>query len=754
MMKRTETEFTATLDEVRRFLPNLIQACNDVEQLFYEPMTDQSWQYFGEVVQAMDDLYKTLNVLAADISELNIYKALDSSIVQAVSELSEKFQALNECVDVEDHIGASDTIRYELIPLFEQLANELGEEQAVLDQRFQANMKVLQARFPQACEEINGLEMDHGRYQLIYSRNGQPNLCNTDNTEEDLCIYSRYNPAEEAARWIRQIADKVEEKTDIIMYGLGLGYHAEAYAKAYPEHRLTIYEPDEQIFLAAMRVVDLEILLKQLNVVDIVVGSKKSLRDKMFYKFLKFFKGDPQFIVLPYYYRLNKIDTEQFSKDAQIAMLDYIGSLQIYKHFGDEWIENSLNNMAATLSCPSVKGLKDRFTGMTAVVAGAGPSLAADIEILRELKDHAFIIAAGSTIQSLLHYGVEPHLIVSMDGGEPNYEAFKGLNIQHIPLLYTPTIKYRIIDEQGDNLLHVHFTNDNVTRNVMDLTPDDPIFSPSHSVTGTAIQAAIYMGCKKIIFTGQDLSYPGENLYSPGARHLSADHNDRIIKGAVQTVENVQGTMNRTNDGMRTTLADIEDMLAEYPEIAFVNTSSLGAKIKHTIFKPMREVLEEVKGDTIEPDFFIKEMKILNTYEEQRKKDVAYRMLRLPDNIRRCQERLKSIDQYIDKVFGLSRTNQKKCFQMFEEIEKEWKLVIDDIAFQGLYNMLFRNELNDFERDLPELTYEQNLINKAKLAQTIMQPLVKEMIARTPSLLVKAEEGARRIKERMPELAG
>ncbi|PWW08349.1 hypothetical protein DFQ01_10170 [Paenibacillus cellulosilyticus] len=745
-MEQLVNQTKEIVEEVKQFLPNLIQACELVEPLFYETMTDHSWQQFGEVVQAMDDLYRTLNSIHADLVKAAEYQALAPRIERFNITLSELFQQLNSCVDEEDGVGASDTLKFVLLPLFRQLAIDMGEEEAVKERRFQANLYFLKERFPSAYQEIVETVTENQRYSNAFSRNGSPNISWMDKDGKRRYLYSQYEPEHEASRWVDTITAKVAGKAGVMMYGFGLGYHALAYAKAFPEHQLSIYEPDEQMVLAAMRVIEFESLFTRLNAYDFVVGTKKHQRDRMFYRFLKYMKGEPEIVVLPPYYRLNSSDMDAFSADAQLAILNYVGSVRLYDKFGSEWVSNTLYNLAATLTSPSIKGLKNRFADKTAVIAGAGPSLAEDIELLRRMKNHALIIAAGSTIQSLLHYGVEPHLIVSMDGGEPNYDAFKGLNIQHIPLLYTPMIKYRIIDEQKNNLLHVHLTNDVVTQRIMELTPDDPMFAPNHSVTGTAIQAAIYMGCKEIVFTGQDLSFPGDNFYAPGARHVNKEASDAVLGRATETVENVKGTFNRTNTSMRTTLADIEDLLADHPEVKFTNTSSMGAKIRNADFEPMASVLERMQAFIIENDEVAKQLAQLDKYDVNRAQQIRSRIKEMPEQLKRCQEQLRQIDRCIVQAAELSRTNPNKCLNLFYDIDREWKKVVGSLPFKSLYMLLYRNELNRFERDLPELTKESKMIQKAGLAREIMQPLIRDMLNRTPELMDITAESLRRVE--------
>lgn len=748
MAQKVNLHVEGIIEDIKPFLPKLIQACETVVEILYRPMSAGSWEQLGDVVEGMDDLYRTLSSVHSEMVNGDRYYVLEPSIARFIESLKHNFQAMNACIDEENYAGASDFLKYELIPLFQQLQIEFGEEKKDLEYRFSVNMSYFQKKYPKLYEQLNKISRDQYKYQLFYSKNGLPNLCVINDGKPEF-LYSLYNPVHACQRWVERIAEKVEDKTYIIQYGFGFGYHALRYVEEYPEHKLCIFEPDEQILLAAMCVFDMRDIFDRLPIVDFVVGIDKVERDRMFFRFLKFMKGEPQIIALPIYDRLRNFDQRGFSKDAQIAILNYASSVSIYEKQGLQWLTNSMYNLAATLTTPSIQGLKNRLNGMTAVIAGAGPSLEADIELLKRLKDHAFIIAAGTTIQSLLHFGIRPHLIVSMDGTEGNYNAFKGLDLKGIPLLFTPMVQYKIIDDKKDQLFHVHFINDLASKYFLKLRNTDTVFHSNHSVTGTAIHAAAFLGCKEIIFTGQDLSYPNENMYSPGARHLAKDKNDTIIKTADLTVENVIGTTNRTNQAMNLTLEDIGEVAGRYSEIRFINTTKMGAKIKNTTWMPMEDVLKRLQGKRIEADFFIKEMENLQLYEQNRIDRTRNEIITYPEQIKTFEERLKRIDQHINKLAELSRVNPKKCFTTFNNIDSEWKKIVDSGPFNSFYCMVLRNDVNAFERDLPELTNQSNLIKKSELAQSIMQPFIRKMLERIPELMEIAIETKRRVEARL-----
>jgi hypothetical protein len=77
-----------------------------------------------------------------------------------------------------------------------------------------------------------------------------------------------------------------------------------------------------------------------------------------------------------------------------------------------------------------------------------------------------------------------------------------------------------IKSEDSPYLMHAFFDIDHLTHYLMKLTETDPIFASSATVTGTAIQAAVHLGCKEIIFIGQDFSYPNNQYYTEGVAHV------------------------------------------------------------------------------------------------------------------------------------------------------------------------------------------------------------------------------------------
>ncbi|WP_373230794.1 6-hydroxymethylpterin diphosphokinase MptE-like protein [Cohnella sp.] len=742
-------EIESALDEIKRFLPGLIEACEDVSELFYESVTEQTWQMFGQLVQAMDDLYRASKTVHNELVQIGDYATIFPVFANFISEFSEQFETLNRHVDEEEFVQAGDHIQYELASLFLHLKSLLGDEQPVKERRFAANLAFLKQHFAHVYEAIRGLELDRSRYQVTYARNGLPNLCVATADNKMISFYSHYDPHHEAERWAESIAETINGKSNVLVFGFGLGYHMLQLARKYPEHQLVIFEPDEQLLLAAMEAVDFQELFSQINIKLFIAGWNKTLRDSAFYYFARREKGKTAITAIPVYDRLDIRKKLDFFEDAKTAIMLFEVSTRTRNVFGFQWLQNKLFNIAHIVNTPSIRGLQDKLEGITAVIVGAGPSLEADIETLRKLKDHALIIAAGTSIQSLKHFGITPHLIVSVDGSEANYDAFSHLDVNDVPFLYNPLIQNKII-ENKNKLFHFLIDGDLTSRYTVGWTMEDPVFSSPPSVTGPAIQGAIYMGCKDIVFTGQDFSYPGTHIYAPGAKHVSQEQSDSMIETADMQVENVRGGMNRTNKMMRVTLSEIEKVLEMYPGIRFINTSQVGAKIKCTEWQQMESVLKRSENVIVPHNFMDESMaKYLQPYSESRKMEITNRLFQMPGKLAKMETTLKRIEQKLGGLRGLGRMKPNKCQNIMVEIEQMWEPIMKNELFTALIAVAIPIEVLEYDRNLPELAQEKNVIKKADLFCEVLGTFINAMKNCLPQLNEIVQEAVRRVELRM-----
>jgi hypothetical protein len=264
------------LGEIRSFIPRLVEASEAAAELFYLPVTDETWESIGEVMQGMDDLYRTLQTLNDSLPPSQY--ALQSVIGAFLPVMADKFALMNRCSDNENYVAAADIIKHELTPLFRQLVTSLGEQEERNSLRFSTNLAYLKEKFPDVYKQVEAAVPESEQYQITYAKNGAPNLVKYVEETTAVSLYSVYNPQYEAQKWVDSVASAVTGKTDIIIYGFGYGYHLERLSEVFGQHQCYVYEPDVQIFLAAMRAVDLETIFSRQNIRHLAVGSDKGKR--------------------------------------------------------------------------------------------------------------------------------------------------------------------------------------------------------------------------------------------------------------------------------------------------------------------------------------------------------------------------------------------------------------------------------------------------------------------------------------------
>ncbi len=740
------------IEEVRVFLPRLLEACDSVAELLYQPITTSTWEVFGDLVQGFDDLYRTMNSVNHRLHNEGNPQLIQQPILEFMNAMDDKFAELNGYMDAEEFTEAGDCLRYELIPVISNLTMALGDEERLRNERFHTNSIYLKSRFPKAYAQVSAIVRGSSPYQIVASKDGSPNLYWLRDYGKPTYLYSRYAPEMEAERWIAAIHDSLHGKSNVMIYGFGFGCHLSALLRTNSNVNIYLYEPDPYILLAAMEVVNLAEILAGESIKDLVVGKDKDQRDGLFYRMLKYNKGETATISLPAYDKLNSEWKQEFLRDAKNAIMNYATSENVYKKYGHEWTRNTLYNMAYNITTPNINGMKGKMLGRTAVIVGAGPSLEADVELLRELKHHAIVIAAGSSIQALQHFGIQPHLIVSMDGGVANYNVFRQVEITDIPILYVPQVEYRVIDNTSKHLFHVYFSTDVATMYLVGLQENDPVFKSSHSVTGTAIQAAAFLGCSEVLFTGQDLSYPDDKVYATGAKHVGENHTDYIMKRAVLEVENVRGGMNRTTESMRLTLVDIEEIIALFPDVRFINTSKKGAKIKGTGWESMEDVVVRLANDRIEEDAIKNAMSAhLVPYPDARIQAMIDRVHSLPMQLNEFEFKLKRVSRNMDKLLELARKNPDKCINKMVEIEQDWEQAVTSFMFNTFFIVLLKQEVSRFDRELPDVAREKNLIKKATLFEDVLGTLVSQIDEKIPLVREMIEEAVRRVSAKLNE---
>jgi hypothetical protein len=556
---------------------------------------------------------------------------------------------------------------------------------------------------------------------VAIAANGSPNLYNKHTDEY---VYSKYSPEHESARWAESLSLDAHHATDVILFGVGLTHHLAAFLTVYPNHQVYLYEPDLDIFIQSLHVINLQDLLSNVNVRYLSVGESIEEQSSLFYRYYTYSQMMGGAVAVPFYEKSMKKKVQDFAINMKRYLIDFESSKQYSERIGKYEQHNLLSNLGKVLSSPSLAQLRNHWSGKRAIIVGGGPSLEKDLPLLRELKDLYLIIAAGTSIQALLNYNIKPHLVVSMDAFAINYNAFSKIKMEEQPFLFVPTIESRILDLPGALLIHAFLEHNEQYVELFDLKKaESPLFIGTHSVTGTAIQAAAYMGIETILFTGQDLSFPDKKMYSAGVNHHNARQTDHISKQMTEQVENVVGGYNATTAKMKMTLHDIENLIQKMQNVTFYNCSQGGAAIKGALYKPLGDI--EHPGHNYSREQFVEEIStLIQGYSNEELDSVKTKLAGQKRWLEQLPSTIVEIQKSLSKLELLSRSHPGKCLKTITFIEEVWGGIVQHNYFKFLIEPVLKNVMLDFDKVIPHIQNEQKLIEKTKLLKEALQPVL------------------------------
>lgn len=587
---------------------------------------------------------------------------------------------------------------------------------------FQHNQSVLEERFPHVAMKM--YEIQQQEAQAV----------------NNFLI----EPIDKDHIWLEAVQGAVEHRKLILMYGFGQGFSLIDLLEMYPDRLVFVYEPDESSFLNSITQMDLQLLFRHPNFYGLAVG--EAHRNVLFNKLCTYMDRELAFIALRHYLKDNIEVLTHLKKEFEHYSMVFDSNRATKHLFRRDWVRNSLYQISSMLSTPRLNDFIGALKGMTAVIVGSGPSLQQDIEWIEKMKPHALIIAAGSSIQALLKAGIQPHLSVLMDGGQINSTVFSAPESRQIPLFHTSSSYHEVTAAHESPIIHGIIKNDVLSQYIMGENGSDVIVLPTSTVVGTAIQVAAWLGAERIITMGQDLSFPDNKIYADGIEHVNDWYRNHTLKTAQHSVLNVHGTFNITNDNFLYMKDGLEKLITTFTNIEFINCTCNGAAIKGTRYVPVEEMFTLIQHGLMEeqaiPNLLTRKPYTVNPDKVARahgKVELIFSDLKL------VNDELVQLQRLIRKLEELSRTKPAKCQKSLELLEQKWGEIVTKEWFGPVLETLLPVEIGEFDRQLPSIVLERNLIEKSRLISTYLGEVVNRILEETHVLQEILQESSRRI---------
>lgn len=392
-------------------------------------------------------------------------------------------------------------------------------------------------------------------------------------------LHSKYDPMKEADRIVQK---EHKENYIHILFGYGLGYIADVLkSKMKNKEELIILDPYKSI-------------LSSENDEVIDANCVEFVRDKI-WSALSHNRRDIRIICSPNY--------DKLAREEYLNLLKAIKEIQYMKaisentvRFSNEsWQENFVKNLVYAAQDNSLSTLYKAYD-CPVVIASGGPSLSKQLPLLKKVRNQIILIAAGSTINSLLHEQIEPDYVVTIDGDTPNYEHFKDLKIKNPALLYSFTSHYKIQHEYtGERyaflpIVDQHIENRLQTEYGLKL----PIIAGGGTVSNFALTIAKYITNGPIALIGQDLAYTNNLTHAAHNKHQKKADAEFYKSQEVIEVEGFYGDKVITDYGFLSMKESFEMLHRMLKHTAPVfNCTEGGLKIQHFDQIPFQQYIDE-----------------------------------------------------------------------------------------------------------------------------------------------------------------
>ncbi len=360
-------------------------------------------------------------------------------------------------------------------------------------------------------------------------------------------LHSRHDPQREA----RRIAERLTtaQGDGFVVYGIGLGYLAEAVLQATEGEPVIVVERDPRMLAAASAHRDLRALFSA-DVFHLLVAPSPT----EFAGFLSNLR-----LRRPVSVGLRSVteDEQEYYEGLEEARRGFVGRQEVNRNtlrrFGRRWVRNLAANVHLLAEARGVADLQAKVPGLPALVCAGGPSLDAVLPHAQRLRERCLVVAVDTAVKPLLRAGVEPDFVVVVDPQYWNTRHLDNLTLKHAFVVGESSTHPRAFRALGRPV----YLCSSIFPLGQYLEASRGSFGKlgaGGSVTTTAWDFARYIGADPIFIGGMDLGYPDYRTHVTGSLFEERSHiiATRLSPAETQQVAYIEGGQpyrTEANDG-------------------------------------------------------------------------------------------------------------------------------------------------------------------------------------------------------------
>ena len=386
---------------------------------------------------------------------------------------------------------------------------------------FEQNLLALSLRDRELCARLKAAgNSGAGRYRFLETPSGETIPAMVDGSGVARPLHSTVNPKREAERLISAMNDGngPGDVGFVVFLGLGAGLAPLEALNLPGTSGVLVIDYDIEGIAELFRSLDYTSLLGDSRFCLLIDPSPAIVESAVMELYRPALSGGIR--VLPLRARTEQ-DKGNFGAAGEAVRqgIEKVSSdYSVQAHFGMRWFANIVRNI---MSIPIHNGDAHISLPSTHEVAicAAGPSLDMQIPLLLEQKREGergpFVISTDTALPALLHHGLNPDAVVSIDCQHISYHHFVGSACQGIPL-YLDIASPPVLSGFSDR--HFFFSGGHPLALYLGLKwmPLPVLDTSGGNVTFACLSLAENLGARRITVCGADFSYPAGRIYARG----------------------------------------------------------------------------------------------------------------------------------------------------------------------------------------------------------------------------------------------
>jgi len=390
--------------------------------------------------------------------------------------------------------------------------------------RFEQNLRALSTRNPELCARLKAAGVGSGRYGFRQASSGDTVPVAVDGSGIARPLHSTVNPKREAERLVSATLcvagdDNGPGGTGFAVFlGLGAGFTPREALNLPGVSGVLAIDYDIEGIAELFRVCDYTSLLGDPRFTLLVDPPPVLVESAVAELYRPALSGGIKVLPLRARIETDKKNFGEAGAAVRRGIEKVSADYSVQAHFGTRWFANIIRNIMAI----QIRGHCTPATippPREAVICAAGPSLDAQIPILLRRKGQGtgepFVISTDTALPALIHRGVRPDAVVSIDCQHISYHHFTGSVCRDLPLfldIASPPLLSTLSGcpffFSGGHPLAMYLRRKWMPLPVLDTS--------GGNVTFACLSLAESLGATGITVCGADFSYPAGKIYAKG----------------------------------------------------------------------------------------------------------------------------------------------------------------------------------------------------------------------------------------------